>query len=166
MVADDERTKTICGDIAAASAQGRNSLVLTRWTDHVDAMVADLNCRGVEPLVLRGGLGKKARREIVERLAEPGLKGVTLVATTSFLGEGFDCPALDTVFLAFPMKFKGSVVQFVGRILRPAPGKTSAVVHDYVDADVPVLARMYTERARGYASLGFASPKGRLGRYA
>ena len=164
VVADGDRTTAICRDIAAAAAQGRNSLVLTRWTEHVDAIVADLTSRGLEPLVLRGGLGKKARREIVDRLAAPGLKGVTLVATASFLGEGFDCPALDTVFLAFPIKFKGSVVQFVGRILRPSPAKTSAVVHDYIDADVPVLARMYAERARGYATLGFAAPKGRLGR--
>jgi superfamily II DNA or RNA helicase len=68
------------------------------------------------------------------------------------------------VFLAFPIKFKGSVVQFVGRILRPAPGKTSAVVHDYVDIEVPVLARTYAERAGGYTARGFAAPRGRLGR--
>jgi superfamily II DNA or RNA helicase len=82
-----------------------------------------------------------------------------LVATASFLGEGFDCPALDTVFLAFPIKFRGSIVQYVGRIMRPTTGKTRVVVHDYVDTQVPVLARMYDERAKGYASLGFRPPK-------
>lgn len=84
---------------------------------------------------------------------------MTLVATASLLGEGFDCPALDTVFLAFPIKFKGSVVQYVGRILRPTPGKTSVVVHDYVDSDIPVLASMFSERANGYTSLGFPVPR-------
>jgi superfamily II DNA or RNA helicase len=104
-------------------------------------------------------MGKKARRAIVDQLAQPGQTGTVLVATASFLGEGFDCPALDTVFLAFPIKFKGSIVQYVGRILRPTPSKTEVVVHDYVDVEVPVLAHMYSERARGYASLGFHAPK-------
>lgn len=63
------------------------------------------------------------------------------------------------MFLAFPIKFKGSVVQYVGRILRPTEAKTTVVVHDYIDISVPVLARMYTERARGYATLGFAAPR-------
>ena len=104
-------------------------------------------------------MGKKARRSVVEQLAEPGLTGAVLVATASFLGEGFDCPSLDTVFLAFPMKFRGSIVQYVGRILRATPGKTLVMVHDYVDVEVPVLARMYAERARAYANLGFPAPK-------
>jgi superfamily II DNA or RNA helicase len=104
-------------------------------------------------------MGKKARREVVDELAEPGQRGVVLVATVGLVGEGFDCPTLDTVLMAFPVKFKGSVVQYVGRILRPLPDKTEVVVHDYVDMLVPVLARMYHERARGYANLGFQAPK-------
>lgn len=159
LVSDADRTSRICDDISAASAEGRNSLVLTRWTEHLQALVVDLTGRGLHPLVLRGGLGKKARREIVDRLSDPELRGAILVATSSFLGEGFDCPTLDTVFLAFPIKFKGSVVQYVGRILRPTEAKTTVVVHDYIDISVPVLARMYTERARGYATLGFAAPR-------
>ena len=95
----------------------------------------------------------------MDQLGQPGLVGAVLVATASFIGEGFDCPALDTIFLAFPIKFKGSIVQYVGRILRPTPGKTRVIVHDYVDVEVPVLARMYNERVRGYASLGFHAPK-------
>jgi superfamily II DNA or RNA helicase len=109
--------------------------------------------------VLHGGVGKKARQLVIDQLAQPGLVGAILVATASLVGEGFDCPALDTVFLAFPIKFKGSIVQYVGRILRPTPDKTRVVVHDYVDVEVPVLARMYSERVRGYASLGFQAPK-------
>jgi superfamily II DNA or RNA helicase len=133
--------------------------VLTRWTEHLEAIVEELRSGDLAPLVLRGGMGKKARRDVVDQLSVPDLKGAILVATSSYLGEGFDCPALDTVFLAFPIRFKGSIVQFVGRILRPVPGKTRVVVHDYVDAAVPVLARMFDERAIGYKSLGFDPPR-------
>ncbi len=159
VVADVSRTRLICDDISVSVNEGRNSLVLTRWTEHLYAIVEDLATRGITAHVLQGGMSKKARRAVVDRLAQPGLVGTVLVATASFLGEGFDCPALDTVFLAFPIKFKGSIVQYVGRILRPTPDKAHVVVHDYVDAEVPVLARMYSERARGYMSLGFIPPK-------
>ena len=159
IVADADRTKLVCDDISASVNEGRNNLVLTRWTEHLDAIVEELGRRGLAALVLKGGMSKKARQTVVDQLAQPGLVGTVLVATASFLGEGFDCPALDTVFLAFPIRFKGSIVQYVGRILRPTPDKTRVVVHDYVDVDVPALARMYSERARGYASLGFHPPK-------
>ena len=159
LVDDKVRTRSICADIATAATEGRNSLVLTRWTEHLQAIVAALTERGVNALVLRGGMGKRARRVVVDKLAEPGLRGAVLVATSGLIGEGFDCPALDTVFLAFPIKFKGSIVQHVGRILRPVPGKTQVIVHDYIDTDVPLLARQYPERARGYANLGFPVPK-------
>lgn len=81
------------------------------------------------------------------------------MATASLLGEGFDCPPLDTLFLAFPIRFKGSVVQYVGRVLRPTDTKTRIEVHDYVDVRTPVLARMHDERRLAYAALGFDLPK-------
>jgi superfamily II DNA or RNA helicase len=80
------------------------------------------------------------------------------VATGSLLGEGFDCPALDALFLAFPIAFKGRLVQYVGRVLRPLDGKLVVEVHDYVDANMPVLARMHARRLPAYASLGFDGP--------
>jgi superfamily II DNA or RNA helicase len=78
-----------------------------------------------------------------------------LLATGSFLGEGFDCPPLDTLFLNFPIVFKGRLIQYVGRVLRSIDGKVRVEVHDYVDARVPVLARMHAKRLVAYASLGF-----------
>ena len=158
VVTDRARTTSICDDVASDAREGRNSLVLTRWTEHLDAIVHDLEGRGLAPVVMRGGMGKKARRAIVDQLGVTGLEGAILVATSSYLGEGFDCPALDTVFLAFPIRFKGSIVQFVGRILRPTPGKARVIVHDYLDSSMPVLARMFHERELAYASLGFDLP--------
>ena len=78
-----------------------------------------------------------------------------LVATGSYLGEGFDWPALDTLFLAFPVAFKGRVVQYVGRLLRTHDGKHHVELHDYVDELIPVLDRMHKKRLVAYSTLGF-----------
>ena len=81
------------------------------------------------------------------------------MGTSSFIGEGFDCPALDTLFLAGPVSFRGRLVQYAGRILRAHPGKQTAEVHDYHDVEVPVLAAALPKRAPGYLSLGFPDPR-------
>jgi superfamily II DNA or RNA helicase len=81
------------------------------------------------------------------------------VGTSSFIGEGFDCPALDTLFLAAPIASKSRVVQNVGRVTRPYPGKTTATVHDYHDELTPVLASSLRKRAPGYTQLGFPDPR-------
>jgi superfamily II DNA or RNA helicase len=159
LVEDDQRTAAICQDIVTAAGTGRNCLVLTRWTEHLAAIVRHLDDHGVHPLVLHGQTGKKARASIIDQLAAPNTDGgLVLAATASLLGEGFDCPLLDTLFLAFPIRFKGNVVQYVGRILRPTDAKTRVEVHDYVDVLVPVLARMHNERRRAYTTLGFQIP--------
>lgn len=82
-----------------------------------------------------------------------------MITTGPYAGEGFDCPALDTLFLAAPIAFSGRLVQYAGRVLRPWPGKTVAEVHDYVDVDVPVLASSLAKRARGYTSFGMPDPR-------
>ena len=156
LVEDEERSRQICGDIAAAIEVGRNCLVLTQWTEHLEALTAELQGLGIEAIVMRGGMGKKARASAsAEMEAQASAGGLALLATGSFLGEGFDLPQLDTLFLAFPLAFKGRIVQYVGRVLRPTPGKSRVEVHDYVDINVPVLARMQAKRLPAYASLGF-----------
>jgi superfamily II DNA or RNA helicase len=156
LVEDDERTGSICADVAASARKGRNCLVLSQWTTHVARIVDRLEGHGLQPLVLQGAMGKKARSAVLGELAtlRPGA-GVVLVATGSLLGEGFDCPPLDTLFLAFPIAFRGRLVQYVGRVLRAIDGKTRVEVHDYVDVEVPVLVRMHGRRLPAYASLGF-----------
>ena len=81
------------------------------------------------------------------------------VATGHFVGEGFDCPVLDTLFLAAPVSFRGRLVQYAGRVLRAYPGKQTAEVHDYHDVETPVLAAALNKRATGYLSLGFPDPR-------
>jgi superfamily II DNA or RNA helicase len=134
--------------------------VLTQWTEHVDRLVTALTEQGHEPVVLRGGMGARARAAALARL-EPQPDGPPLlaVATGPYVGEGFDCPALDTLFLAVPVAFKGRLVQYAGRILRPFRGKTTAEVHDYHDVATGVLASSLAKRAPGYTSLGFPDPR-------
>jgi superfamily II DNA or RNA helicase len=160
LVDDDRRTAQICADVHDAIASGRTCLVLTQRTDHIQAIVDQLATLGDVALVLRGGLGKKARAAVSGAIAtNPPDAGVVLVATGSYLGEGFDWPELDTLFLAFPLAFKGRVVQYVGRLLRIHDGKHHVELHDYVDALVPVLDRMHAKRLPAYATLGFDIPK-------
>ncbi len=84
-----------------------------------------------------------------------------MVATGSYLGEGFDWPELDTLFLAFPIAFKGRVFQYVGRLLRTHEDKHHVELHDYVDVCIPVLDRMHLKRLPAYATLGFDAPRRR-----
>jgi superfamily II DNA or RNA helicase len=110
--------------------------------------------------MLRGGMGAKARKAALSRLhPQPGGAPLLVVATGPYIGEGFDCPALDALFLAAPVGYKGSVVQWAGRILRAYPGKTTAEIHDYHDVRTPVLAASLARRAPGYTHLGFPDPR-------
>ena len=112
------------------------------------------------PVVLIGGMGVRARAAAMAHLDEAAAHGqVLLIATGPLIGEGFDLPVLDTLFLAAPISFPGRLVQYAGRVLRPWPGKVTAEVHDYVDVEVPVLRSSLTKRARGYTELGFPDPR-------
>jgi superfamily II DNA or RNA helicase len=160
LVADDDRLQQIVQDVVDARKRGRNSLVLTQWTSHLQRLTAGLTARGHGPVVLRGGMAAKQRASALAQLERSSREAPLLVvATGPFVGEGFDCPALDTLFLAAPIAFKGRLVQYVGRILRPYPGKTTAEVHDYHDVQEGVLASSLAKRAPGYLSLGFPDPR-------
>lgn len=158
LAADQPRNRQIVDDVADAIARERNCLVLTQWTAHVDVLADLLRQDGHDPVVLKGGMSSRARRSALDRL-RPEACPLLVVATGPYVGEGFDCPALDTLFLAAPIAFKGRLVQYVGRILRPAPNKTMAEVHDYHDIETGVLASSLAKRAAGYVSLGFPDPR-------
>ncbi len=134
LAADPVRVAQVVGDVAEALARGRHCLVLTQWLGHLDRLASALENMGHDPVVLRGGMGARARAAAMARLEpDPAGKPLLVVASGSYIGEGFDCPALDTLFLAAPLAFKGRLVQYAGRILRSYPGKATAEIHDYHD---------------------------------
>jgi superfamily II DNA or RNA helicase len=158
LVADEARRDQVVGDVLEALERGRNCLVLTQWKNHVESLAGKLRDEGRDPVVLRGGMGARERKAALARL-EPDEEPLLVVATGPYIGEGFDCPALDALFLAAPVAYKGRLVQFAGRVLRPHPGKATAEVHDYHDGLTAVLASSLAKRAPGYKSLGFPDPR-------
>jgi hypothetical protein len=160
LIADCDRNRQVIGDVADALTRGRNCLVLTNWTAHLQALSDLLRELGHDPVQLKGGMGAKERAAALKRLEpQPGGSPLLAVATGPYAGEGFDCPALDTLFLAAPVSFKGRLVQYAGRILRSHTGKATAEVHDYHDELTSVLASSLAKRAPGYTSLGFPDPR-------
>ena len=160
LAADVERTKQVVADVVEALGRRRHCLVLTQRVAHLEALTAELKSQGHAVVTLRGGMNVKARKAALAALQAPA-DGFPLlvVATGSYVGEGFDCPVLDTLFLAAPVAFRSRLVQYAGRVLRPYPGKHTAEVHDYHDTLTGVLASSLAKRAPGYVSLGFADPR-------
>ena len=154
LAADPDRNHQIASNIAAALTQGRKCLVLTRRRDHLTALAGLLP--DAEALIMRGGTGAKELASIRAKIADASPGDPLLVMTTvPYGGEGFDAPAIDTVFLAGPISYPGLLIQAVGRALRRHEGKTEVAVHDYVDADIPVLNSQYAKRRLAYRQLGF-----------
>ena len=160
LIASEERTRQVIADVTAAVTKGRNCLVLTNWTSHLQAIADALRALGHDPVTLKGGMGAKDRATALARLTpQAGGPPLLAVATGPYAGEGFDCPPLDTLFLAAPVASKGRLLQYAGRILRPYDGKATAEVHDYHDELTGVLASSLAKRAPGYTSLGFPDPR-------
>jgi superfamily II DNA or RNA helicase len=156
LIADEDRNDQIVADILEALRRRRNCLVLTRRVAHVETLAQRLTSEGQRPLVLQGSMSGNERRSIVAELADahPG-DAIVVVGTTPFIGEGFDVPALDTLFLAGPISFDGLLVQCAGRVVRSLRGKEVAEVHDYHDVATPILAASLRRRMPGYRALGF-----------
>ena len=158
---DDARNEQILTDVVEALGRGRHCLVLAQRTGSRRPPRRGAHRARSGPGRPQGRHGRQATRRS-HRAARPIRlpdSPLLVVATGHFVGEGFDCPALDTLFLAGPVSFKGRLVQYAGRILRAHPGKQTAEVHDYHDVEVPVLAAALTKRAPGYISLGFPDPR-------
>ncbi len=156
LAADDGRNSLMVEDVVAAVRSGRSPVVLTERREHLQVLVAALQPHVTNVIALHGGMGAKRRREIAARLVDiPSSEERVLVATGRYLGEGFDDPRLDTLFLALPISWRGTLVQYAGRLHRLDEGKTEVLIYDYADLDVPVLARMHERRLRGYRAMGY-----------
>ena len=123
-------------------------LLLSDRKAHCDSLMAFLRGHGIHAELLTGDINGKEREAIVDRLNNGLVK--VLIATGQLIGEGFDCKGLSTLFLTTPIKFNGRVIQYLGRVLRPAPGKDKAKVYDYVDSKVGVLKASAKARQRVY----------------
>jgi superfamily II DNA or RNA helicase len=157
LLTDTARNDLITGDLIQALESGRSPLLLTGRTDHLDRFAASLSAVTPNVFILRGGMGRKQRRVALESLsAVPEDQPRVILATGSYIGEGFDDARLDTLFLAMPVSWKGTLQQYVGRLHRVHRNKKEVRVYDYVDAEVPMLARMFKKRLIGYEAMGYS----------
>jgi len=157
LAGDERRNAMICDDVRASLREGRYPLVLTERMDHLEALAARLRADVPQLAVLRGGLGRRALMGVLESLgADSGPGTRLLLATGKFVGEGFDDPRLDTLFLTLPVSWHGTVAQYVGRLHRLHHDKRVVRVYDYADLDVPMLGRMFDRRCRGYEAVGYS----------
>jgi superfamily II DNA or RNA helicase len=158
-ISDSEiRNQQIIDDVLANYKCGRNCIVLSLRTAHVEKLAHKLReaVPDSDVVALTGGMGAKATREVFQRIAEtPADRKLILVATGHFIGEGFDEPRLDTLFLTMPISWKGTLQQYAGRLHRLYENKKEVRIYDYVDIQVNMLERMYQRRLNGYAAMGY-----------
>ena len=153
---DRSRTAAIAAEIRKAFDQGRKVLVLTERTEHLDAIQVALGAEPAPPFVLHGRMSRKQRATLIAELdALPPDAPRILLATGKLVGEGFDHPPLDTLVLAMPVSWKGTLQQYAGRLHREHAGKTDVRIIDFVDTGHPALLRMWDKRQRGYRTMGY-----------
>jgi superfamily II DNA or RNA helicase len=154
----------ILSDVVRALEERRSPILLTERKEHLDYFTSRLARVARHLVVLQGGMGAKTDREVRARLdAIPPNEERLLIATGRYIGEGFDDARLDTLFLAMPISWKGTLVQYTGRLHRLHPGKREVRIFDYVDREVPMLLRMFEKRLRGYRAIGYARGEAPLG---
>jgi len=151
------RNELIVADIEQAINSGRNPLVLTERTSHIGLLVEMMKDNDYEVIVLSGDLKPKIRKAALERIRSLNDRDrFVVVATGKLIGEGFDEAKLDTLFMAMPIAWKGTIAQYAGRLHRDYEGKEEVLIYDYVDVHIPVLERMYHKRLTAYRSVGYS----------
>jgi len=156
LISDKARNELIFQDLIKAVEKGRSPLLLSERTDQVEAFAK--RCEGVvrHVVVLRGGMGKNQRKALAKQIkAIPDEEERVLIATGRYIGEGFDDARLDTLFLATPVSWRGTLQQYAGRLHRRHDLKSVVQIYDYVDGRVPMLERMHERRLAGYRSIGY-----------
>jgi len=153
---NDVRDEQIIRDVADCVQAGRTPVVLTKYVDHAKKLSERLKTYADQLILLTGANGTKARRAQVEELNKvDDSDSLILVGTGSLLGEGFDFPRLDTLFMATPVSGENVVEQYVGRLNRDYDGKENVIVYDYVDSHIPKFDKMYSARLKAYKKIGY-----------
>ena len=157
LASDETRNSLIFQDIKAAWSEGRKILVLTERSDHLDRLASMMSEFAPRLFVLHGRMKRKIRNSVLAELeALPAEEPRIILATGKLVGEGFDHPSLDTLVLAMPISWKGTLAQYAGRLNRMCVGKRDLHVYDYIDVDDPRVHRMWNKRERGYRALGYS----------
>ncbi len=157
LIEDPDRNELIARDLVSAVRAGRSPLLLSSRTKHLDSLKRLIEGEVLNVFLLKGGMGRRQRRAVDEALtAVSNDEPRVILATGSYIGEGFDDARLDTLLLATPISWRGTLQQYVGRLHRLHDGKRVVEVYDYVDDHVPMLRRMYERRLRGYRALGYS----------
>ncbi|HUI06368.1 MAG TPA: DEAD/DEAH box helicase family protein [Verrucomicrobiae bacterium] len=153
---DARRTDLIIADVREAVRAGRCPVILTERREHLELLSQHLDDLAAIRFVLHGGMGEKQRRETIRKLFEiPDGQPRVLLATGKYLGEGFDDARLDTLFLTMPISWRGILQQYAGRLHRAHHAKKEVAIYDYVDMQIPMAARMFERRKKGYAAIGY-----------
>jgi len=156
LLQSDDRNQVIVADVMNAIKNNRFPLILTERKAHLETLKSLLENKIQNLIVMKGGMGKKQRKaafNALESLTDHAEKAI--LATGRYLGEGFDDERLDALFLTLPISWRGTLSQYAGRLHRIHDRKKEVVIYDYVDGKVPVLARMYKRRTKGYRSIGY-----------
>lgn len=157
LAANESRNLMIVADVLQSLKDGRSPLVLTERTDHLERLAELLEGKAKNIVILRGGMGKKQRTEVAKTLDDIGdNKERVLIATGRYIGEGFDDAQLDTLLLALPISWRGTLQQYAGRLHRNFDGKKEVRIYDYIDTEIPILMRMYNRRIQGYKAIGYS----------
>lgn len=150
------RDDLIVEDVKECVLAGRTPVVLSKYKEHSEKLYERLKDYANHVFLMTGNNSKKEHRKILEQLHEIDEKEtLILIATGSLIGEGFDYPRLDTLFMAMPVSFESIVTQYAGRLNRDYVGKENVIVYDYVDSHIPMFDNMYAKRLKAYKQIGY-----------
>ena len=153
---NDLRDEQIVDDVKNCVSEGRTPVVLSRYKDHSEKLYKRLKSYADYVFLMTGNNSKKEHRKILEQMRQVGNdESMILVATGSLVGEGFDFPRLDTLFMATPVSFRSVVEQYAGRLNRDYVGKENVIIYDYVDNHIPMFDNMYMKRLKAYKQIGY-----------
>jgi superfamily II DNA or RNA helicase len=156
LITDAERNHMIFDDVLKALEEKRSPIVLTERKEHLQILKEKLENFVKNIIVLHGGMSARVRKEMLAKIDDiPESEERLILATGQYIGEGFNDPRLDTLFLVMPFSFKGKMVQYAGRLHRLYPGKTETRIYDYIDENISILSKMYQRRLKAYRAMGY-----------